>query len=109
MDCPISPPNTLFHVLENNNGVWVVHIISRISLCISMNGRKKFGNYLLKTDTFTSRNSYKRAVLRGQLSLIGILVGLIYTIIDLINHLYVSLPFYALLILLCAIVFWINR
>ena len=74
-----------------------------------MTDSKKFGDYILKTDTFTSRNSYKRAVLRGQLSLVGVLVGVIYTIIDLSNQLYVSLPFYGLLILLCSVVFWINR
>ncbi len=74
-----------------------------------MSGSKKFGDYFLQSETFTSRNSYKRAVLRGQLSLIGILVGVIYTLIDLYNHLYVSIPFYFLLIILCIVVFWINR
>jgi hypothetical protein len=74
-----------------------------------MSEGKKLGDYLLKADTFTSRNNYKRAVLRGQLSLVGVLVGVIYTFIDLFNHLYVSIPFYVLLILLCAVVFWINR
>ena len=74
-----------------------------------MSGGKKSGSYLLKADTFASRNVYKRAVLRGQLSLIGILVGLVYSLIDLTNHLYVSIPFYLLLILLSSIVFFINR
>ncbi|HCW07193.1 MAG TPA: hypothetical protein DGG95_07500 [Cytophagales bacterium] len=64
---------------------------------------------LLEKETFASRNTYKRAVLRGQLSLLGILVGMIYTLLDLSNNLYVSLPFYFFLISLCAIVFWINR
>jgi len=74
-----------------------------------MSGGKKSGSILLKVDTFSSRNVYKRAVLRGQLSLIGILVGIIYTAIDLTNQLYVSIPFYFLLILLSTIVFYINR
>lgn len=64
---------------------------------------------ILRSDAFASRNTYKRAVLRGQLSLLGILVGAIYTGIDLTNDLYISLPFYVILILLCAVVFWINR
>ncbi|MBI1768562.1 MAG: HAMP domain-containing histidine kinase [Bacteroidetes bacterium] len=74
-----------------------------------MRGNKKFGGYLLQSETFTSRNTYKRAVLRAQLSLIGILVGIIYTALDLSNDLYVSIPYYMMLILLCAVVFWINR
>lgn len=74
-----------------------------------MSGSKKFGGYLLQSETFTSRNTYKRAVLRGQLSLVGILVGGIYTVLDLSNDLYVSIPYYMLLILLCAVVFWMNR
>ncbi len=74
-----------------------------------MGDNKNSGSYLLKVDTFSSRNVYKRAVLRGQLSLIGIFVGIIYTAIDLTNHLYVSIPFYLLLILLSSFVFFINR
>lgn len=74
-----------------------------------MGGPKKLESIILQSDAPSSRNTYKRAVLRGQLSLIGILVGTIYTLIDLSNDLYVSIPFYLLLILLCAVVFWINR
>lgn len=74
-----------------------------------MGGSKKLEKIILQSDAFASRNTYKRAVLRGQLSLIGILVGTIYTVIDLSNDLYISIPFYVLLILLCAVVFWINR
>ncbi len=74
-----------------------------------MSGSKKFGDYLLQSETFTTRNTYKRAVLRGQLSLVGILVGVIYTALDISNNLHVSIPYYVVLILLCAVVFWINR
>jgi signal transduction histidine kinase len=74
-----------------------------------MGGSKKFENIILQPEALASRNTYKRAVLRGQLSLIGILVGIIYTAIDFSNHLFVSIPFYIGLIVLCAIVFWINR
>jgi len=74
-----------------------------------MGGSKKLEKIILQSDAFASRNTYKRAVLRGQLSLIGILVGAIYTLIDLSNDLYISIPYYILLILLCAVVFWINR
>jgi hypothetical protein len=76
---------------------------------MAMGGSKKLNSIILQSDAFASRNIYKRAVLRGQLSLIGIMVGIIYTIIDLTNGLYISIPFYLLLILLCSIVFWVNR
>jgi signal transduction histidine kinase len=71
--------------------------------------RNRFMSFLLKETTFASRNVYKRAVLRAQLSLLGICVGVIYTILDYSNHLYVSIPFYLILVLLCGAVFWINR
>jgi len=74
-----------------------------------MGGSEKLEKIILQSDAFASRNTYKRAVLRGQLSLIGILVGIVYSIIDLSNDLYISIPYYALLVLLCAVVFWINR
>jgi signal transduction histidine kinase len=74
-----------------------------------MGAPKKFAHYILNAETFASRNVYKRAVLRGQLSLVGVLVGAIYSLIDVLNQLYVSLPFYALLILLCGVVFLTNR
>jgi signal transduction histidine kinase len=71
--------------------------------------QNRFGGFLLKETTFASRNVYKRAVLRGQLSLLGICVGVVYTALDYSNHLYVSIPFYLMLVLLCGAVFWINR
>jgi signal transduction histidine kinase len=72
-------------------------------------GQKGFRSFLLKETTFASHNIYKRAVLRAQLSLLVISVGIIYTIIDSLNHIYVSIPFYLIMIFLCGIVFWINR
>lgn len=72
-------------------------------------GHKGFRSFLLKETNFSSRNIYKRAVLRAQLSLLGISVGIIYTVIDSLHHLYVSIPFYVAMILLCGTVFWINR
>ncbi len=48
-------------------------------------------------------------MLRAQLSLLGISVGIIYTVLDYSNDLYVSMPFYLGLIFLCGVVFWINR
>ncbi|GHM99831.1 hypothetical protein WSM22_13210 [Cytophagales bacterium WSM2-2] len=41
--------------------------------------------------------------------MLGAAIGIVYTILDSINQLYVSIPFYVLLILLCGVVFWINR
>ncbi len=92
---------------ENNKANFVVHHFSGISLRTM--SKNPFKGFLLKEETFASRNVYKRAVLRAQLSLVGISVGIIYTFIDYFNHLYVSIPFYAALILLCSIVFQTNR
>jgi signal transduction histidine kinase len=72
-------------------------------------GQKGFKSFLLKETTFSSRNIYKRAILRAQLSLLVISVGIIYTVIDSFHHIYVSIPFYLIMIFLCGIVFWINR
>src|SRR5690242_9616132 len=69
----------------------------------------RFKGFLLRDKEFPSRSVYKRAVLRAQLSLLGVSVGLIYTVLDYWNHLYVSIPFYLVLIFLCGIVFLINR
>jgi signal transduction histidine kinase len=85
----------------------VVHHFSGISLCVMR--EKGFRGFLLKDTTFGSRNIYKRAILRAQLSLLGISVGIIYTVIDSLNHLYISIPFYLIMIFLCAIVFWMNH
>lgn len=71
--------------------------------------QSRFNGFLLKEKTFPSRNVYKRAILRAQLSLVGIVVGVIYTALDYSNHLYISIPFYLILIFLCGLVFWINR
>ncbi len=72
-------------------------------------GKNRLNDFLLKETTFNSRSIYKRAVLRAQLSLLGISVGIIYMVLDYSNDLYVSIPFYVALVLLCGIVFWINR
>jgi len=72
-------------------------------------GQNRFKGFLLKETTFSSRNIYKRAVLRAQLSLLGLSVGIIYTVLDLYNTLYVSIPFYIILIIVCGIAFFTNR
>jgi signal transduction histidine kinase len=84
----------------------VVHHFSGIFVDMAQNRLKGF---FLKETTFSSRSVFKRAVLRAQLSLLGISVGIIYATIDNLNHLYVNIPFYLLMIFLCGIVFWINR
>ena len=72
-------------------------------------GQNRFKGFLLKETTFGSRNIYKRAVLRAQLSLLGVSVGLIYTVLDLYHALYVSIPFYIALIIVSGIAFFTNR
>ncbi|MBS1681391.1 MAG: HAMP domain-containing histidine kinase [Bacteroidetes bacterium] len=74
-----------------------------------MTSKRKFIDLFLKKDSFSSRHTYKRAVLLSQLSITGIIVGAVYTIIDIANNLYVNIPFYILLIVLCVVVIWINK
>ncbi|MBS1487993.1 MAG: HAMP domain-containing histidine kinase [Bacteroidetes bacterium] len=68
-----------------------------------------FNRFFLNAATFPSANVYRRALLRGQLCMIGIVVGIVYTCLDLANGMYASLPYYGLLIVFCAIVFLLNR
>jgi signal transduction histidine kinase len=74
-----------------------------------MEQRSAFLKLLLGTKTFESQNTYKRAVLCGQLSLLAILVGVIYIFVDLANKLYVNIPFYILLIVVSLAVIIFNR
>ncbi len=69
----------------------------------------RISRFLLKEKTFDSSNIFKRAILRGQLSLLGAVVGTVYILIDLSNHVFVNIPFYLALIASSALVFWINR
>lgn len=71
--------------------------------------KSRFHRFLLADTTFPSANIYKRAILRGQLSLIGVMVGVVYTVLDVSNGLLVSLPFYLLLMVLSGLVLYINR
>ncbi|MBS1557953.1 MAG: HAMP domain-containing histidine kinase [Bacteroidetes bacterium] len=71
--------------------------------------RSRFDRLLFNTDQITSANAYRRALLRGQLCLIGMAVGIIYIGIDLANGITISLMYYALLILFSVMVFWLNR
>ncbi len=72
--------------------------------------RKDWVNgFFLTNKTFHSHNVYKRAILRGQLSLLGISIGIFYIFLDYFNNLFASIPFYLLLVLLSGIVFFMNR
>ncbi len=66
-------------------------------------------SFLLKEKSFDSHNIYKRAVLRGQLSLLCVTVGIFYSFFDFFNNLYVSILYYLILIILSGIVFFMNR
>lgn len=65
--------------------------------------------FLLGLKTFELQNVYKRAVLRGQLSVLSILVGVIYIFVDWANSLFVNIPFYIVLIVISTIVLILNR
>jgi hypothetical protein len=74
-----------------------------------MEKRSAFLRLLLGNKTFELQNVYKRAVLRGQLSVLSAFVGILYTFIDLANKLYVNIPFYAALIIVSSMVLILNR
>ena len=69
----------------------------------------RYIRFLLRSKSFNSYNDYKKAVLRGQLSLVVMVVGVIYLIIDFINELFVNMPFYVAAIGFMSMVFWLNR
>ncbi len=76
---------------------------------MSMAQRSAFLTFLIGTKTFELQNVYKRAVLRGELSLLSVLVGVIYIFVDIANNLFVNIPFYIALIIVSSLVFFLNR
>ncbi len=94
---------------ENSKRNLVVHHAEGNIFVLGMAQRSVFLRLLLGEGTLHSQNAYKRAVLRGQLSLLSMLVGFTYIFVDVKNNLFVNLPFYAVLIFVSLIVLWFNR
>jgi signal transduction histidine kinase len=74
-----------------------------------MNSGKRIWDFLLRHDRQLTRSIYKKAILRGQLTLLALSVGVIYIIIDYVNDIYFNLPYYCFLIAFSSITLFLNR
>ncbi len=52
---------------------------------------------------------FKKAILRIELGLLAIVVGIVYTIIDIANGIYINLHYYITLMLVTVVVLWLNK
>ena len=74
-----------------------------------MDSGKGFWNFLLRHDRPLRRSIYKKAILRGQLTLLSLAVGVIYIIVDTTNDIYFNLPYYFFLIAFSTVSLFLNR
>ena len=74
-----------------------------------MASEKRFWDFLLKVNEPLRRNVYKRAILRGQLAILSMSVGVIYIVIDYLNSVYFNLPYYIFLILFSGFTLALNK
>ncbi|MEK6782975.1 MAG: HAMP domain-containing sensor histidine kinase [Bacteroidota bacterium] len=74
-----------------------------------LNPQKSFWNFLLNQKDTLSRSVYKKAILRGQLALLAISVGITYIVIDNLNGIYFNLRYYFFLIAFSAGTIYLNR
>ena len=74
-----------------------------------MNSEKLFWGFLLHSHGPLRRSIYKKAILRGQLTLLSLSVGVIYIIIDYVNDIYFNLPYYVFLIAFSSFTLYLNR
>ena len=70
---------------------------------------KQFWDFLLNVNEPLKRSVYKKAILRGQLTILSMAVGVIYIIIDYINGIYFNVSFYGSLILFSGFTLFLNR
>ena len=73
-----------------------------------MSSEKNFWDFLIGDSKPHKRSVYKKAILRGQLTLLAVSVGVIYTIIDCINGIYFNLIYYAALIVFSFFTLYLN-
>lgn len=74
-----------------------------------MSVEKNFWNFLIGSDVPYKRSVYKKAILRGQLTLLAVSVGFIYIIIDSVNGIYFNLPYYGVLIAFSFLTLYLNN
>lgn len=98
----------MYSQLENSNRILVEHHNGG-NIFAAMLQRSFILKFLLGSKTFELQNIYKRAVLRGQLSLLSVFVGVIYIFVDWIHSLFVNIPFYVALIAISSFVLILNR
>ncbi len=68
-----------------------------------------FWDFLIDIKEPLSRSVYKKAILRGQLALLALMVGFIYIFIDYLNDVFINLPYYGFLILLSVVTIYLNK
>jgi len=74
-----------------------------------MASEKHFWDFLLAVNYPLKRSVYKKAILRGQLTLVAMVVGVAYIIIDYTNNIPFNHPYYIFLIIFSAFTLLINR
>ncbi len=74
-----------------------------------MKTKKQFWDFLISVKGPLKSGVYKKAILRGQLALLGFSVGVIYIIIDYVNHIYFNIYYYLFLIVFSLLTLLLNR
>ncbi len=74
-----------------------------------MTFRHGFRNFLVGKRRIESNIDFKNAMLRGNMALIALIVGVSYIFIDISNGIYYSLPYYIAVIILSFITIALNR
>jgi len=73
-----------------------------------MKSRRPFWNFLLSNKNQLKGSVYKKALLRGQLTLLSLTVGVAYIVIDALNGIYFNLHYYLFLILFSGFTLFLN-
>jgi hypothetical protein len=71
--------------------------------------KRRFWDFLIDTRKQLSGSVYKKSILRGQLSILSILVGITYIIIDTANGVYLNIYYYAFLIFASLVTLALNK
>lgn len=71
--------------------------------------KSRFWDFLIDPAKQLSRSVYKKSILRGQLSILSILVGVTYILIDIANGVYLNIYYYAFLIVASLITLVLNK
>ena len=74
-----------------------------------MTSGKRVWDFLLRHNGQLKRSIYKKAILRGQLIVLSLAVGIIYIFVDVANDIYFNLPYYFFLIAFSSVTLIINR